>query len=145
MNPENENPTTEPEVATTIPESGHDTESGQAADAQANASSESNGASATGAKTPRFENLVQSEANGNGSIQRFLDVKVNVSAQLGNIDVPIGDLLKLTEGSVLELNRSLGEPIELVAQGVRFATGEVVVIDDCFAVRVNEIEGNLEE
>ena len=70
-----------------------------------------------------------------------MDVKVNVTAQLGAIEIELGELMKMTEGSVLELNREISEPVDLVAQGVRFARGEVVVIDDCFAIRIKEIEG----
>lgn len=93
-------------------------------------------------KVPQFASLGQSVENGSGSMSRFLDVSVQVSAELGSIRMPIGDMLQLGEGSVLELNRSLSEPIDLVAQGVRIARGEVVVIDDCFAIRIKEIESN---
>ena len=74
------------------------------------------------------------------SIQRFLDVRVNVSAELGSVSMPLGNLLELGEGSVIELERSINTPIDLMAQGVRVATGEVVVVDDCFAIRIREIE-----
>ncbi len=76
----------------------------------------------------------------NGSIKRFFDVQVTVSAELGRVQIPIGDLVQLGEGSVIELNRSVSTPIDLMAQGVRVATGEVVVVDDCFAIRIKTIE-----
>ena len=76
----------------------------------------------------------------NASINRFFDVQVTVSAELGRVTIPIGDLVELGEGSVVELNRSVSSPIDLMAQGVRVATGEVVVIDDCFAVRIKSID-----
>lgn len=73
-------------------------------------------------------------------LQRFYDVNVEVSVQLGRVTLPIGDLLRLTEGAVLELERALSEPVDIVAQGVRLARGEVVVVEDRYAVRITEIE-----
>lgn len=95
------------------------------------------------AKVPQFSNLSDTaKSTTPASMSRFLDVSVQVSAELGSIKMPIGDVLQLNEGSVIELNRSLSEPVDLVAQGVRIARGEVVVIDDCFAIRIREIESN---
>jgi flagellar motor switch protein FliN/FliY len=74
------------------------------------------------------------------SIQRFYDVNVTVSAELGRVTMPIKDLLQLAQGSVVELNRPVTGPIDLVANGVRIARGEVVVVDDCFAVHIKQIE-----
>ena len=56
--------------------------------------------------------------------------------------MPIGELLQLGEGAVLKLNRAVSEPVDLIAQGVRVARGEVVVVDDCFAIRIKEIENS---
>ena len=75
-----------------------------------------------------------------GHMDRFYDVHVPVWAELGRVEMPLGDLMKLDEGAVLRLNRPVGEPVDLVSQGVKLARGEVVVIDDCFAVRIKEIE-----
>ncbi len=95
------------------------------------------------AKVPQFSNLNDTaKSTTPASMSRFLDVSVQVSAELGSIKMPIGDVLQLSEGSVIELNRNLSEPVDLVAQGVRIARGEVVVIDDCFAIRIREIESN---
>jgi flagellar motor switch protein FliN/FliY len=73
-------------------------------------------------------------------MERFYDVNVNVWAELGRITLPIGELLQLSEGTVLPLRRPVSEPVDLVAQGIRLARGEVVVVDDCFAVRIKEID-----
>ena len=81
-----------------------------------------------------------SEPNTNKSLHRFLDVEVTVSAELGRVELPIGELIGLGEGSVIELGRSISEPVDLMAQGQRVASGEVVVIDDCFAVRITNID-----
>ena len=92
-------------------------------------------------KVPEFATLQDTQTgNGQSSISRFYDVNVTVSVELGRISMPIGDLLQLGEGSVLELNRPVSAPVDLVAQGVRIARGEVVVVDDCFAIRIKELE-----
>ena len=75
-------------------------------------------------------------------MDRFFDVNVTVWAELGRAEMPIGELLQVGEGAVLKLDRSVSEPVDLVAQGVRVARGEVVVVDDCFAIRIKEIENS---
>lgn len=72
-------------------------------------------------------------------LSRFQDIKVQVSAELGRTEVPIQSLMELGEGSVLELKRDIDSPVQLVAQGVPLASGEVVVVDGCFAIRVTEV------
>ncbi len=74
-----------------------------------------------------------------GSLDHLLDVSVRVTAELGRITVSIGEILKLGPGAVVGLDRSASEPVDLLVQGVPFARGEVVVIDDRFAVRIREI------
>lgn len=81
----------------------------------------------------------RSVAPGRIPLQRFYDVNVEVSVQLGRVTLPIGDLLRLNEGAVLELDRALSEPVDIMAQGVRLARGEVVVVEDRYAVRITEI------
>ena len=75
-----------------------------------------------------------------GGLDRFYDVHVPIWAELGRVEMLLGDLMQLDEGSVLRLDRPVGEPVDIVSQGVKLASGEVVVIDDCFAVRIKEIE-----
>lgn len=74
-----------------------------------------------------------------GSLNQLLDVAVNVTAEVGRVTLSIGDILKLGHGSVVGLDRAVSEPIDLLVQGVPFARGEVVVIDDRFAIRIREI------
>ena len=94
-------------------------------------------------RTPEYAPVTDtSVANSDKSITRFLDVTVTISAELGRVTMPIGELVELCEGSVVELNRSVSSPIDLMAQGRRVATGEVVVVDDCFAVRIKSIESS---
>ncbi len=72
-------------------------------------------------------------------LDRLLDVTVTVTAELGRVNLPISAVLNLNVNSVLELNRGVNEPVDLMVQGVLLARGEVVVVDDCFAVRIKDI------
>jgi flagellar motor switch protein FliN/FliY len=74
-----------------------------------------------------------------GSIHHLLDVAVKLTAELGRVSMPIGEVLKLGPGSVVGLDRAIAEPIDLFVQGVLFARGEVVVVEDRFAIRIQEI------
>jgi flagellar motor switch protein FliN/FliY len=78
----------------------------------------------------------------NHDLKRFQDIKVVVSADLGRATVPLQTLMNLGEGSVLELNREIDSPVELVAQGVPLASGEVVVVNGCFAIRITKVYEN---
>ncbi|MCA9263102.1 MAG: flagellar motor switch protein FliN [Planctomycetales bacterium] len=89
---------------------------------------------------PEFATLSESEGGSGSSIDRFYDVNVTVWAELGRTTMSLGELLKIGEGSVLKLSRPISAPIDLMAQGVRVARGEVVVVEDSFAIRIKEIE-----
>lgn len=72
-------------------------------------------------------------------LDQLLDVKVTVTAELGRVQIPIGQVVQLGIGSVLELQRPVSDPVDLYVQGVLLARGEVVVVDDRFAIRIKEI------
>jgi flagellar motor switch protein FliN len=67
------------------------------------------------------------------------DVPITITARLGQTVMPIGEILKLGPGAVVELDREITQPIELTVRGMVFARGEVVVVDDRFAVRIKEL------
>lgn len=92
-------------------------------------------------KLPDFAPLQESRSQRPvSSVDRFYDVHVPVWVELGRIEMTLGELLKLDEGAVVRLDRPVSEPVDLVSQGVRLARGEVVVVEDCFAIRIKEIE-----
>jgi flagellar motor switch protein FliN/FliY len=92
------------------------------------------------ARVAQFAELTGSAAEpGAGGLEGLQDVSVTVAAELGRVSLTIGEVLKLGVGSVLELHRSITEPVDLMVQGVRLARGEVVVVDDRFAIRIKEI------
>ncbi len=75
-------------------------------------------------------------------LQRFYDVNVTVSVELGRTELPLGELLQLGPKAVVELNRSVSEMVDVMAQGIRIARGEVVVVEDRYAVRITHIENS---
>jgi len=77
--------------------------------------------------------------SGGGQIDVLLDTKVPVTVRLGQVELQVRDLLQLGSGSVLQLDKQVGEPADLFLRGVRFATGTLVVVEDRLGVRINEI------
>ena len=102
------------------------------------------GAVATEDAIPEFESLKPNPPRGGGDLDlaRFGGVQVSLTAELGRTQLTIEELIGLAEGSVIELNRAISAPVELVAQGVPVGNGEVVVIDDQFAIRIKQIYAN---
>ena len=67
------------------------------------------------------------------------DVEMGVSVELGRTRMTVRDLLGLAPGVIVELDRPAGAPVDLLVNGTLMARGEVVVIDEEFAVRISEI------
>jgi flagellar motor switch protein FliN len=78
------------------------------------------------------------------NIDRLLDVEMNVTVRFGKAEVPLREVVRFGVGSMIELNRTVDEPVELLVNNSPFARGEVVVIDGYYGVRVTEI-GSQEE
>ncbi|MGL4324030.1 MAG: flagellar motor switch protein FliN [Beijerinckiaceae bacterium] len=72
-------------------------------------------------------------------LEQLFDVPVTVSAVLGRARMPVGDLLKLGPGSVLDLDRSVGEAIDIYVNNRLVARGEVVLVEDKLGVTMTEI------
>ncbi|HET6395730.1 MAG TPA: flagellar motor switch protein FliN [Pseudoxanthomonas sp.] len=69
----------------------------------------------------------------------ILDVPVTLSLEVGRARMPIRNLLQLNQGSVIELERGAGEPLDVYVNGTLIAHGEVVVINDRFGVRLTDV------
>jgi flagellar motor switch protein FliN/FliY len=69
----------------------------------------------------------------------LMDVTVTLTAELGRTTITLGEVLRLGSGSVVPLDRLVVEPVDITARGVLLARGEVVIVDDRFAVRIKEI------
>jgi len=74
------------------------------------------------------------------NIDLLLDINMRVSVELGRTRMTVHDVLGLSSGSVVELDRQAGEPVDILINDRLVARGEVVVIDDRFGVRVTDIE-----
>jgi len=72
-------------------------------------------------------------------LDAVLDVSVDITAVVGTAIMPISQILKLGRGAVVELNRDVGEDIEIHANNRLVATGEVIVIEDRLGVNINNI------
>ncbi|WP_022852810.1 flagellar motor switch protein FliN [Thermodesulfatator atlanticus] len=93
------------------------------------------------ASEPQFEEF---RPGGNGteghpSLDFILDIPLEISVEIGRTKMIINDLLKLSQGSIIELNKLAGEPAEIYVNKRLMARGEVVVVNDRFAVRLTEI------
>ena len=86
-----------------------------------------------------FEDLDQVQGPQNQNLNILLDVKLQLSVELGRTDLPIKKVLELTKGSIVTLSKAAGEPVELYANGKLIAYGEVVVIEDNFGLRITHI------
>jgi flagellar motor switch protein FliN/FliY len=73
------------------------------------------------------------------SIDFLLDVPLSMSVELGRTRMLVNDLLQLGQGSVVELTKFVGEPLEVMVNEKLIARGEVVVLNDKFAVRLTDI------
>jgi flagellar motor switch protein FliN/FliY len=92
------------------------------------------------ARPPEFAQLEAKPAGPpTSSLDSLRDVPITVTARLGHAVLPIGEILKLGPGAVVELEQGVNQPVELTVRGVPFATGEVVVVDGHFAVRIKTL------
>jgi len=100
-------------------------------------------APASPAVLPNFQKVMQ-EAQV-GSIDLLRDVELNVKIELGRSRMLVEDVLRLVEGSVVELDKLAGDPVDVFVNDRLVARGEVLVLNDNFCVRINEIVGGAKE
>ena len=86
-----------------------------------------------------FDSDQATEENAQNNINILKDVNVEVSVELGRITMPLGDVLNLSKGSVVELENLAGEQINVLVNGQKIAMGEVVVIGEHFGVRISKL------
>lgn len=73
------------------------------------------------------------------NFERLYDVEMNVTVRFGKTQMPLRDVVRFGVGSMIELNRTVDEPVELLVNNSPFAHGEVVVIDGYYGVRITDI------
>ena len=81
-------------------------------------------------------NAEDEKKNSGIKMDLLMNLALNVSIELGRTEMQIKDILKLGIGSIVELNKLAGEPVDLLVNNKKFAEGEVVVIDENFGVRI---------
>jgi len=85
-------------------------------------------------KTPQ-QRLIMREKN----LKVLENIEVKLTVEVGSTEMKIKDLLKLNEGSVVELERLAGDPLDILANGVNIARGEVVMVGERFGIRFTEV------
>ncbi len=84
------------------------------------------------------------EEDGPVNIDLILDLPLQIVVELGRTKMLINDLLQIGQGSVIELNKQVGEPLDVLVNGKLVARGEVVVVKDKFGIRITDVISPLE-
>ncbi|MEY3464673.1 MAG: hypothetical protein RL603_271 [Pseudomonadota bacterium] len=98
-------------------------------------------------QTPRTANFEQLQgavtttegASSDVNLDVILEVPVTLSMEVGRTRIPIRNLLQLNQGSVIELERVAGDPLDVFVNGTLVAHGEVVVVNDKFGIRLTDV------
>lgn len=77
-------------------------------------------------------------------LDAILDIPVTISMEVGRSQISIRNLLQLNQGSVVELDRVAGEPLDVLVNGTLIAHGEVVVVNDKFGIRLTDVISQIE-
>jgi len=92
---------------------------------------------------PELNNLEEDGDNGatieDSSLDVILDIPVTISMEVGNTRISIRNLLKLNQGSVVELDRLAGEPLDVLVNGTLIAHAEVVVVNEKYGIRLTDV------
>ncbi|MFN4245509.1 MAG: flagellar motor switch protein FliN [Brevinematia bacterium] len=95
-------------------------------------------------KSVEFGPLEEVPTEAEGSLTLILDVPVQITVELGRTKMLVKEVLQLGEGSVVELDKLAGEPVDVLVNGKLIAKGEVVVIEENFGVRITEIVNHID-
>ena len=99
---------------------------------------------AVGVQPVQFANLAPSSGGDQGNIGLLMDVFMEMTVELGRTRKLVKDILGMGEGTIIELDKLAGEPVDILVNRKLIAKGEVVVIDENFGVRVTEIVSPME-
>lgn len=108
-------------------------------DEWAEAMNEQTDSDAKAASMESFEGGSESKAVDNEKLDVILDIPVSLSMEVGRTNIPIRNLLQLTQGSVVELDRLAGEPLDVMVNGTLIAHGEVVVVNEKYGIRLTDV------
>jgi flagellar motor switch protein FliN/FliY len=90
----------------------------------------------------QFNDLGPNSAGATGgevNLNMIMDVSVTLALEVGRAQMSVRELLQLAPGAIVELDRTAGEPLDVLVNGVRIARGEVVVINDKFGIRLTDV------
>jgi len=94
----------------------------------------------------QFQQFSSSGSNGNGAnLDMLMDLEMPITIELGRTKLTIKNILKLGQGSIIELDKLSGDPVDVYINDRKFAEGEVVVVDENFGVRITEIVSPVEK
>ena len=91
------------------------------------------------AKLEEFDASEPISAEERRKLDAFLDIPVTITMEVGRSQISIRNLLQLNQGSVVELDRVAGEPLDVLVNGTLIAHGEVVVVNDKFGIRLTDV------
>ena len=91
------------------------------------------------------ETALGTSAADQGGIDMLGDVELDVTIELGRADMLVEDVLRLAGGSIVELNKLAGDPVDVYVNGRLVARGEVLVLNDNFCIRISEILADVQE
>lgn len=93
------------------------------------------------------ETAAQAQLDGEVDLRRISGIPMELSVEIGRTHMTVGETLSLRAGSIVTLDRFAGEPVDLLVNGTPIATGEVVVVDDKFGLRISRIleDGELQQ
>ena len=117
------------------------------ADEEAKTDDEADGEFGTGAEVAELEEFDEDREitpKEKRKLDTILDIPVTISMEVGRSNISIRNLLQLNQGSVVELDRVAGEPLDVLVNGTLIAHGEVVVVNDKFGIRLTDVISQLE-
>jgi flagellar motor switch protein FliN/FliY len=106
--------------------------------------------SAQAPEYPSFSGGMEGKPDGDAAagrvrdIELLKDVELEVTVELGRTRMSIGAVMELGQGSVIELDKLAGEPVDIRVNGILMASGEVIVLDDVFGVRITRLKERME-
>lgn len=86
-----------------------------------------------------FQPVAGGVPTNNPDLDVILDIPVSISMEVGRTSITIRNLLQLNQGSVIELDRLAGEPLDVLVNGTLIAHGEVVVVNEKFGIRMTDV------
>ncbi|HML74744.1 MAG TPA: FliM/FliN family flagellar motor switch protein [Anaerohalosphaeraceae bacterium] len=99
----------------------------------------------TEVRNVEYETVSPTAPTGQENLDLLLEISMPITVTIGKARIPLKKLLQLGPGAVLSLDKSIGQPVELYVQDIPFATADVVVVNDSFAVRIRELLGTEEQ